>query len=49
MPLERVWCPYCHEGNGCMVEGDKITCPVCHRTFTIQQSCDDIKNGGYKK
>lgn len=46
MALELVWCPFCHEGNGCDVQGKKITCPVCRNTFTIEQSVDDIKHGG---
>ena len=45
MSIERVWCPYCHQGQDCTVNGTTIICPVCHRTFTIEESNNDIRFG----
>lgn len=44
MALEWVWCPYCHKGEGCNNNGGTFTCPTTGKTFTSQQSNDDIKN-----
>jgi len=45
MATEWIWCPYCHKGEGCDNKGGNvIVCPSTGKTFTIEQSCADIKN-----
>lgn len=43
MALEWVWCPHCHKGEGCFNANGTFTCPSTGKTFTSQQSNDDIK------
>ena len=38
-----VWCPYCHEGEGCVYENGKYTCPSTRLQFTEQESVEDSK------
>ena len=44
MALEWVWCPICHEGEGCFFDENKgvYVCPTTGYTFTAKESCDDI-------
>ena len=45
MATEWIWCPYCHKGESCENKGGNvIVCPSTGKTFTIEQSCADIKN-----
>lgn len=41
--LIYVWCPYCHEGHGCIKCGTIYECVTTGRTFTIEESLEDIK------
>lgn len=42
--LQWIFCPYCKEGEGCTVYGDKILCPTTRKFFTVEQSLEAIKN-----
>ncbi|MBQ8403152.1 MAG: hypothetical protein IJX55_01850 [Clostridia bacterium] len=46
MATEWIWCPYCHKGEGCVNNNGTITCPTTGKTFTIEQSCEDIRKNG---
>lgn len=42
-----VWCPYCHKGETCVqYSPKKIECPTTGKTFTDDQSCEDIRRNG---
>ena len=43
MALEWVWCPYCHKGESCSNNGGKFICPTTGKTFTSEQSNNDIR------
>ena len=43
MAQEWIWCPYCHKGETCENRNGIIVCPSTGKTFTIEQSCADIK------